>query len=404
LEKNNIKTPLNDSNKVKSEPLNDSNKVKSEVFNNSIGSPYSFDYPKLTKEQDRQIVAGLFEQLLIFDKITISTNRLNFALLFLIDRLGINTIERLLDSGYLKLMIWSPVIVTGTGRRQEDGSIDESVIYEQPPIAAGSLSNEDLDPEKNIHIALNHFGLHRDRKRIFTKRAIKNYVVPNGMEFSTDSAKLVIDAYQNNSLKELGLPYEREPNQLHLKERQLLLELGHKVLETALLSKFNLKSYQNYEHYAICKQNLNNIGKAYNISENTDTLFKLEGLPNLKELFLQERMDFDSVFKVRHLSSAKYYRKWINEVGENTNADEIAKEYLNEIKGNTKFFETTEGKFLKNLGLYGVNTAIGAAIAGPAGAVAGYALGLLETFWLDSILKGKNPSMFIDDLKKEINQ
>jgi hypothetical protein len=383
---------------------NQSNKVISEVFNNSIGSPYSFDYPKLTKEQDNQIIAGLFEQLLIFDKITVSTNRLNFALLFLIDRLGINTVERLLDSGYLKFMIWSPIIVTGSGRQQENGIIDESVIYGQPPITAGSLSESDLDPEKNIHLALNHFGLHKDRKRIFTKRAIKNYVVPNGMVFSTDSAKLVIDAYQNNSLKELGLPFEREPNQLYLKERQLLLGLGHKVIETALLSKYGLKSYQNFEHYAICKQNLNNIGKAYKISESSDNLFKLEGLPNLKELFLQERLSFDSIFKVRHLATAKYYRKWINEVGDNVNAEEISKDYINEIKGKSRFFETSEGKFLKNLGLYGANAAIGAAIAGPAGAVVGYGLGLLETFWLDSILKGKNPSMFIDEIKKELNQ
>lgn len=374
--------------------------MKHKVLNSSIGSPYSFDYPKFTKEQEQDIIASLFEQLLLFDKIIITTNRLNFALFFLINKLGINTVERLLESGYIKLMIWSPLIVTGTGRQREDGSIDESVIYEQPPIVAGTLSVDDLDPEKNIHSALQYFGLHRDRKRTFTKIAAKNYVIPNGMEFSTDSAKFVIDAYQNNNLTELGLTYEKEPNQLNLDERKLLLGLGHKVLETALLSKYELKSYENYDHYSICKQNLHNIGKAYNIVDNSGILMNLEGLPNLKQLFIQENFHFDEVFKLRHLSNAKYYRKWINEVGENANAHEITKEYLNEIKGNGNFFESTEGKFLKNLGLWGVNTALGAVIAGPIGAVAGYGLGLLETFWLDSLLKGKNPSMFIEDVKK----
>lgn len=378
--------------------------MKSEVFNNSIGSPYSFDYPRLTKEHERQILAGLFEQLLIFDKITITTNRLNFALLFLIDKLGINTVERLFDSGYLSLMIWSPVIVTSSGRQQEDGSIDESTIYGKAPIAAGALVDSDLDPEKNIKTALQHFGLHRDRKRIFTRTVAEHYVIPNGMEFSTGSASLVIDAYINNSLSELGLPFEKEPNELNLNERQILLELGNKVIETALLSKYNLKSYENYEHYSICKQNLKNIGKAFNVAENSDVLFNLEGLPNLKQLFLNEKLDFDSVFKLRHLSNAKYFRKWINNLGENSNAQEITKEYLNEIKGNNKFFESTEGKFLKNLMLYGANAALGLAIAGPAGAVAGYSLGLLETFWLDSILKGKNPSMFINNIKQELSQ
>lgn len=380
--------------------------LKSEVFNNSIGSPDSFDYPRLTKEQDKEILASLFEQLLIFDRITITTNRLNFALFFLIKQLGINTVERLLDSGYIKLMIWSPVIFTGSGRQEEDGSIDESIIYGQPPIAAGSLSDSDLDPEKNIHLALQHFELHRDKKRAFTKKAIKSYVIPNGMEFSTNSAKLVIDAYKSHSLTELGLPYEREPNQLHLNERQLLLELGHKVIETALLSKYGLKSYENFEHYSICKQNLNNIGKAYNVAGNSDTILNLEGLPNLKRLFLQENLDFGSVFNFRHLSNAKYYRKWINEVGENANAQEITKEYLNELKGNTKFFGTTGGKFIKNLGLFGASMLLEETIAGPVGvgAAAGYALGLLDTFWLDSILEGKTPSMFIDDIKKQLKE
>jgi hypothetical protein len=379
--------------------------VKSEVFNNSIGSPYAFDFPRLTPEQERQIIAGLFEQLLIFDKVTISTNRLNFGVAFLVSRLGINTVERLIDSGYIKFMIWTPVIVTGSGRQREDKTIDESVIYGQPPIVAGSLSDDDKDPEKNIHNALSLFhDLHKDRKRIFTKKALKSYIVPNGMEFAGDSSKFILDAYKNNSLETLGLPYQREPDQLHLQERKLLLDLGHKVLETALLAKYSLKSYENYEHYAIGKHNLQSIGKAYNIANNTSKLLNLEGLPNLKELFLSEKMDFDSVFKIRHLSNAKYYRKWINEIGEHSNAEEISKEYLNQIKNDTSFFQTTQGKFLRNLGVFGIGTGLSAVLSTGVGIAAGYALGLLDTYWLDNILKGHNPSMFIGDIKKELSE
>ncbi len=377
--------------------------MKSNVFNNNIGSPYAFSFPKLTKEEENKIIANLFEQLLIFDKVTVSTSRLNFALIFLIQKLGINTVERLLDSGYLNLMIWTPLIVTGTGHQRPDGTIDESIIYGKSPIVAGSLSADDLDPENNIATALSYFPINKNQKRIFTKKALKNYLVPNGMEFSADSSKIIIDAYQNNILQDLGLPYNREPEQMHLNERRLLMDLGHKVLETALLSKYDLKSYENHEHYSIAKNNLQNIGKAYNISDNSNILFNLEGLPNLKELIIDQRLDFDSVFKIRHLPTAKYYRKWINEVGEKSNAEEITKEYLNEIKGDTKFFESTKGKFLKNLGVFGVNTAVGAAVAGPLGIATGYALGLLETFILDNIIKGKNPSMFIDEVKKEIS-
>lgn len=89
-------------------------------------------------------------------------------------------------------------------------------------------------------------------------------------------------------------------------------------------------------------------------------------------------------------------------IGEDFNAQEITEEFINQIKGNTKFFETSAGKFVKNLATFGISTALGAALVGPTGLVAGFSLGLLETYWLDNLLKGKNPSMFIDDIKKEL--
>jgi hypothetical protein len=174
-------------------------------------------------------------------------------------------------------------------------------------------------------------------------------------------------------------------------------------METAVLSQYGLKSYENYEHIAICKKNLNNIGKAYNVSDNTSVLLKLENLPDLKQLFLTGKLDFDAVFKLKHLSNAKYFRRWINEVGESSNAQEITTEYLKEIKGHHKFIDSAGGKLIKSLMSFGISSTVGAALAGIPGAVAGLALGQLETFWVDSILKGKNPSMFIDDLKENID-
>ena len=377
-------------------------KMTNKVFNNKIGSPYSFAFPKLTAEEERHILAGLFEQLLVFDRITISTNRLSFPLVFLIKNIGINKVEELIERKLIEFMIWTPVLVTGTGRQNEDGTTDESVIYGQPPILAGSLSNEDLDPENNIKKALSYFSLHRDRKRIFIRKARKAYVVPNGMEFSSDSAKVVIQAFKQNNLIDLGLPYDAEPDQLTLGKRQLLLELGHKLLETAVLSKYELKSFENYEHYKICEQNLQNIGNALKVTDGTSEVLRIEGIPDLKKLFIQEKLDFENVTTLRYKDNSKYFRNWINSVSENSSAAEITKEYINEIKGKNKFFESTEGKFVRNIGMFGIKAALGTAIAGPIGTVAGFGLGLLETYWFNNILKGKNPSMFIEDLEKEI--
>ena len=224
------------------------------------------------------------------------------------------------------------------------------------------------------------------------------------MEFSSDSANVVIEAYKQNNLVELGLPYDTEPNQLPLDKRQLLLELGHKLLETALLSKYELKSFENYEHFKICQQNLQNIGNALKVTQGTSEILRIENIPNLKNLFIQEQLDFKSVTNLRSKSNSKYFRKWINSISEDSNAEEITKEYINEIKGKNKYFETTEGKFVRNIGMFSVNAILGTAIAGPVGTVAGFGLGLLETYWLDNIFKGKNPSMFIEEIENEINK
>jgi hypothetical protein len=374
------------------------------VFNNKFGAPYNYDYPKFTAIQEEELIAGLFEELLIFDQIVINTNRLNYALLLLVHKLGLNTVEELFGRGYIKIMIWSPALVAATGHARKDGTIDESVIYGKPPIVGGALTEKDLDPVKNIHSALDRFQIQRDRKRIFTRIARDHYVVPNGMEFSTESAKFVIDAYNHDNLKHLGLPYGKEPNQLDLEERKLLLNLSHNVLETAVLAKYNYKSYEVFEHLEICKQSIENIGNALSVSQNSSTLFDLEGLPNLKELYLSEKIDFNRIFTIRNLPTAKYFRKWINEISQNADSTELTKEYLNEIKGNSKFFNSTGGRFLKYMASLGLTSAIGSAVGGPIGSFIGGTLGLLDALWFDNILIGRNPSMFIDRIKKEVDE
>jgi len=384
------------------------------VLNNTLGSHYAFgDIPKFNHDQWQNVLADIFEQLMIFDSVTLTANRTNVALWFLLSRVGIDSVERMLEANYLHFILWSPIIVMSSGMQREDGSIDESAVMGQPPIVAGQLGDDDLDPELNIQRALAPFGLHKRRQRSFIKKALRHYTIPDGMLVATDAAKLVIDSYKNNDLEYLGLPMTKDPEQMTVAERGKLLDLGNAVTETAILSQYGMKSYENYEAYSVCKKNLENIGKGYNMSGNTSRLFNLENLPDLKELFKAEHLDFDTVFKLRHLPIAKNYRKWIDEVGQNGNQQEVTAEYLNAIRGDSKFFEKTGGKFLKNLLSFGASFELGAAVthaatlaAGVAAAAvavptAGYLFGLLDTFLIDSIVKGKNPSMFINRIKIE---
>lgn len=372
------------------------------VFNDKIGSPTDFELKQVSKEDARMMLAGLFEQIMLFDRVTISTNRVNFQLIFLIDQLGINMVEELLDRNIIEFLLWSPLLFTGRGRTMDDGTNDTSVIFGQPPIVAGGLVADDLDIEKQIDKALSMFSLHRDRKRIFKRRAFDKFIVPDGLKNSGESAKLVIDAYVSNNL--VDLPYQKEPNQLEMFERDILMDLGYKVLEIKLLSEYQLKSFENFDHYKICEQNLKNIGKAYKVSDNTSEILKVENMPNLKNLFLLGNLKFADVMQLRYKSNSKYFRKWINQISENHDVHDISKEYINEIKGSNNFFETNVGKLVKNIGVFGIGMALGDAITGAEAIAANFALGQLDTFVLDGLLRGKKPSMFLNDIANMVKR
>jgi hypothetical protein len=370
--------------------------------------------PKFTKAEQDNILANIFEQLLLFDKIVISTDKDNYALAFLINRLGLETVERLIRSDYINFSVKAAVIVTSRGQQREDGTIDESTIYSQPPIVGGSLGNDEINPELNVVRALRHFNIDKKKRNDLIKKIVPKYVITDNMNLGGDSAKIIIDAYTNNNLANLGLPFSKDPFDLNVEEREKLLDLGNSVLVTSTIALNGYKSYNNFEQLEIAKQNLENIGKAYKISENVSELLRIENTPNLREIYLDNSLDISDVFKIRHLASAKYFRKWINEVGENSDSKEVTESYLAEIKGEKKFINTTKGKLIKNTLLFGATSGIGGLIGGPIGLAVGaaakpfveigadYGFGLLEEFVLNGILEGKNPKIFIDKLKEEL--
>ncbi|GAB2793777.1 hypothetical protein GCM10027275_43420 [Rhabdobacter roseus] len=385
------------------------------LYNNSICNSSILGYhPKFTKEQEQQIFATFFEQLLLFDCIVISTDKDNFSLTFLISRLGLETVERLIRSGYIKFSIKSAIIVTGTGHQKEDGSIDESVIYSQPPIVGGVLGDAELDPEKNAFRALSRFEIDKKRRNKLIDKIAKSYLSTDNMKIGVDTTDFILNSYQQNHLEHLGLPFLKDPQDLDIEERRKLLDLANSILEAGIISKNGFKSYNNYGEFEIAEKSFENIGKAYNISSNVSEILKIENTPDLRQIFLNNQFEVDDIFKLRHLKTAKYFRKWINEVGENANSNEVTEAYLAEIKEAKSFFNTTKGKIIKNTFMYGATSGLGMLIAGQVGAVVGgvikpfvepavdYGLGLIEEFTVDGLFAGKTPKIYIDKLKDEI--
>lgn len=356
--------------------------------------------------QKRKQLTLLFEQFLLFDKIAIKIDRQNLPLYFLINEIGLNKTEELLENNILKLVLWTPVIVTSTGTMREDKSVDHSTIFGTPPIVSGSYSKEDSDPERNIDTLLNYFSITRERKKIFKKIALKQYILPNN-DVAVKAKDIVIDAYLNNRFNNLGLGFVKDPDQLDHEERVKLLMLGYEVLETLLLAENRFKSYDKYSYFSLTSDSIKQIESAYHVSENTSKILELQNIADIQSLVLENKIPFDRVFTLRYKPTFKAYRKWINTISVNTDSQHISNEYIDELMGKSNFFQSSKGRFLRTVGMFGIGTGLSTAIDGAAlsimSAGTGLGLTLFDSFILEKLLRGWTPKMFIDKLKQEIN-
>lgn len=396
--------------------------MKHTVFNSHLdlfakryienASPYPLTKEYTVENQRQKMLGVLAEQFLLFDSIGIKTDRNNYPLLVLINELGLNAVEELLTQKAIKLILWTPIIATSTGRQLPNGKMDESPIYGMPPIIVGQYSEEDSDPENNIDKALKRLNIHSDRKKIFKKIALENYILPDN-SIAGKSKDIILDAYEKNRLVSFGFNSNKDSSQLNGEERIKLLELGNEILETSLIAEKKMKSYDNYAYFNLTMDSVKYIEGALKVSENTSKIFQVQNLPDIQALFRNQTLSLDQILELRNKPVTFKYRNWINEISADTNAYEITKAYTEEITGKNKFFESVGGKFLRTVGMFGVGTGMGVALSGgipgiAIGAIGGKAadlgLSLFDTYVLDGLLKGWNPKMFVDEIDKNIKK
>ena len=235
--------------------------------------------------------------------------------------------------------------------------------------------------------------------------------MPNN-SIAEKSTEIVIDAYLKGRLTELGLNAEKKPETLNIEERKKLFELGNNVLETTVLAEKNFKSYDKYQTFNLTKVSIRSIESAYHVSENTSKIFTIENLANIQSLVMENKIPFERVFDIRYKANIKHYRKWINSLSKSTDATKVTKDYMDEVAGKNKFFESTGGKFVRTVGMFGIGAGLGLLTEGVAGAAVGalagkatdLGLALLDTYVLDGVLKGWNPRMFVNEIDLEASE
>lgn len=378
------------------------------LFNTSItkNSPIVVNshgiYPKLSQQQTDEILSYFFEQLLIFDEIVVSTDKDNFALFFLIQNLGIKTVERLVKNGYLKFEVSKSLIFSLEGKQGVSKAKFEKEVLGRPPLTAGSLSESDFNPENNVEKALKLFDFQRNYRRILIRDISKAYVNVNENQLASDTVQIIIDSYRNNLLEDFGLPFNKEENMLNLDERRTLFDISRKVLNASNMLGSNYKSMNSFDELQILKKGYENIEKAYQITESTTEILNIENVPDLKQLYLLKKYNIDDIFRLRHLRNAKLFREWINNFNQDIDCKEVTEAYISEATGSRSFFESNKGKIFKEVSIFGLATSASFLIGGPLGLVIGLPLSIIANKAFDSIVMGKNPKIYIDSLKKDI--
>jgi hypothetical protein len=351
--------------------------------------------------------AELFEQLLLFEKLAIRVEKDNFGLAFLIQTFGYKKVRELLDRDLINFVLWTPAFFTTIGQREEDGKVDHSKILGTPPLYAGTFQPEDVDPEINLDRALNKFNIGKGSKLAFKRAARDKYVLPDN-RIAVNTKDYIINAFIEGKLNGLGLVNNKRPEDLDHNERRKLVQIGGQVIETTVLAQNNYSSFEKLEPSLITQESFKKIGLALSISNNTGQILEIENIPNLRDLYISEKLSLSKILELRQKSSVKKYRKWISEISQKTDSSSITKEYINEITGKNSFFESTKGKFVKNVGLFGLGAGLGGWLGGLGGAAVGsalssasdFGLGLLDTYLLDNLLKGWNPRLFVKEVEK----
>ncbi len=362
----------------------------------------------------------VFEQFMLFDNIIVKTSVDNLPLLLLIEEFGLNKTEELLEKEQIKFLIWIPYLMCEIGRQMGGGNVmkkygsdseddfyDDSKILGTPPLIVSDMFLKDLDIEKSLDKTLNNLIIHPDRKRIFKKRVLKNYIIPN-IEDAQKVKDFIFDAYNKDNLQNYKFKYSKDLKQLGTNERIKLFKIANEVFDTILLTNYQYKHYGDYNFFESVDLAYSGLANALSVKENATKIFNIENIPAFSKLFVEEKLTWEKAFELRRLPTAKYFRQWINNKSESVDGIEITKEYLNEIKGDSKFFNKNSGKFLKTIGMFGIGAGLGSAISGIESSLIGGSLGvvsdlglsLLDTYWLDKLLTGKTPALFIKDLER----
>lgn len=357
-------------------------------------------YPGRLKEEQ----GSIFEQLMLFDRVSFKVYGENIQVPFLINLLGRDSFDALIDQGAIGFTLWTPVITHLV--------TDVAGVV---PIQSGILSSPaHSDPEQSIELGLRWMKKElrfRERRRLI-KRLVPLYEIPSP-ELSRNAVSITVSAFNSGKLNVLDFSSTgKDITNLALSQRKALCQCATELLEYSYLVEHNMTSFSNRQYFSLFDESVSKLQLQKSISRNFNRLAKLEGFPDLAKLHTELQDPFKNLPQLRAKKSAIKFRKWLAAASFSKTDADITKEYVDSIVEATGFLETKMGKITKSVVMTAIGSGIGAAIGGVEGALGGavvakaletgaeFTLDLVDEFLISGIAKGWSPRMFFDDLGK----
>jgi len=371
------------------------------LVSNRQVSPSEFaQLPERLKEQQ----GSIFEQLMLFDKVSFKVQGENMQIPFLLNLLGRDTFEELIDQRALGFTLWTPLI---THMVTDVPGID--------PLQSGTLSSPaHSDPEQSVALGLNWMSekLPAHDKRRLIKRVVPLYEIPE-KDISQNAVSITVSAYNSGKLNAINFPVSGKGiRDLALPERKVLCQCASELLEYSYLIQHGMTSFSNKPYFSLFDESVTKVQSQAAVKANFNRLTALEGFPDLKSLHAELKEPFKNLAKLRAKHSSAKFREWLATATFSATDQDIAKEYVDSIADAKGFFETRKGKVTKSVVMTSIGAAIGAAVGGAEGALGGafaakvletgadFGLDLVDEFLISGLTKGWSPRMYFDDLAK----
>jgi hypothetical protein len=376
----------------------------------------------------KNVYAELFEQLLLFDKVSISLGPMdNTAIAAL--AIGFNNIkelERALDLEAIEILMPQTLTVVNSGPFGR-GEKDPSLLWGQPPIVAGRMLQKDLgDPESAVLDGLKFVRKFNDSEKRRLSKKIANSLKLGPVNNDAQAIDMVLDAYNNNLLRTVGMPYEGHPYSLNLDSRLRLQGFVAELDNALLIAENDYAIYGSPQIYNIMKDSISRIEEGLDVQKSTDFLLESLQLPNLRLLFVKPDVSLEHAMSIRESGVGAEFRKWIYDNSNPIERKGLIKRYADAIDKPTGFSTRLGGELFKGVttNVFGkipaagatiVGTSIGGIVGGVPGAAIGAGLGfaievgggLLIDKLVGPFFKGFTPKLFvnkIEQLNKESNE